>query len=198
MLCAVLSHDWLFATPWVLACQTPLSMGFPRQEYWKGLPFPSLGYLPDPGMEPMSPVLAGRFFTTEAHATPVRGILFFNLSKGWWEEQWLDSYWTRGLVFIWHWLIISSWTTHFFSIGSISFLDTMRRSLRLLPGLISLRSGKLKENERIIRWTTKSCAYTLSGVSARKSFITTIAMYSQGCTIVCTQGINNSTSGISS
>ena len=173
-------------------------MGFPRQEYWKGLPFPSLGYLPDPGMEPMSPVLAGRFFTTEAHATPVRGILFFNLSKGWWEEQWLDSYWTRGLVFIWHWLIISSWTTHFFSIGSISFLDTMRRSLRLLPGLISLRSGKLKENERIIRWTTKSCAYTLSGVSARKSFITTIAMYSQGCIIVCTQGINNSTSGISS
>ena len=36
-----------FATPWTEACQDPLSMGFPRQEYWKGLPFPSLRHLPD-------------------------------------------------------------------------------------------------------------------------------------------------------
>ena len=134
----------------------------------------------------------------EFHTTPVRDILFFNLSKGWWEEQWLDSHWTWGPVCIWHWLIISSWTTHFFSIGSISFLDMMRWSLRLLLGLNSLRSGKLKENEWIIWWTTKSCAYTLSGVSARKSLIITITIHSQGCIIVCTHGINKSTSGISS
>ena len=47
------------------ACQPPLSMGFPRQEYWSGLPFPSPGDLPDPGIEnasPVSPALAGRFF----------------------------------------------------------------------------------------------------------------------------------------
>ena len=43
-------------------------MGFPRQEYWSGLPFPSPGDLPDPGIEPMSPALAGGFFTTEPPA----------------------------------------------------------------------------------------------------------------------------------
>ena len=51
-----------------VARQAPLSMGFPRQEYWSGLPFLSSGTLPDPGIEPMSPAspaLAGRFFTTE-------------------------------------------------------------------------------------------------------------------------------------
>ena len=44
--------------------QAPLSMGFPRQEYWSGLPFPSPGDLRDPGIEPKSPALAGKFFTT--------------------------------------------------------------------------------------------------------------------------------------
>ena len=44
-------------TPWTVACQAPLSMGFSRQEYWSGLPFPSPGDLPDPGIEPRSPVL---------------------------------------------------------------------------------------------------------------------------------------------
>ena len=46
----------LFVTPWTVAHEAPLSMGFPRQEYWSGLPFPSPGDLPDPGMEPTSPV----------------------------------------------------------------------------------------------------------------------------------------------
>ena len=53
--------------PWTIACQVPLSMGFPRQEYWSGLPFPTPGDLPDPGIKPMflmSPVLAGGFFST--------------------------------------------------------------------------------------------------------------------------------------
>ena len=54
-----------FATPWTVACQTPLSIGFPRQEYWSGLPFPSPGDLCNPGVEPASPELAGRLFTTE-------------------------------------------------------------------------------------------------------------------------------------
>ena len=51
-----LSCVWLFATPWTVAYQAPLSMGFSRQEYWSGLPFPSPGDLPDPGIEPRSPV----------------------------------------------------------------------------------------------------------------------------------------------
>ena len=54
------------ATPRTLAHQGPLSMGFPRQEYWSGLPFPSPGDLPDPGIKPVSPALAGEFFAAEA------------------------------------------------------------------------------------------------------------------------------------
>ena len=54
-----------FATPWTVAHQTPLSMGFPRQEYWSGLPFSPLGDFPDPGMESASPALTGVFFTAE-------------------------------------------------------------------------------------------------------------------------------------
>ena len=52
-----LSHVWLFATPWTAAYQAPPSMGFSRQEYWSGLPFPSPGDLPNPGIEPRSPAL---------------------------------------------------------------------------------------------------------------------------------------------
>ena len=64
--CSVVSD---FVTPWTAARQAPLSMGFSRQEYWSGLPFPPPGDLPDPGMEPMSlasPASAGGFFTTTA------------------------------------------------------------------------------------------------------------------------------------
>ena len=56
-------------TPWTAALQAPLSTGFPRQEYWSGLPFPPLGDLPDPGTELtslVSPALPGGFFTTSA------------------------------------------------------------------------------------------------------------------------------------
>ena len=51
--------------PRIVAIQTPPSMGFPRQEYWRALPFPSPGDLPNPGIKPSSPALAGGFFTTE-------------------------------------------------------------------------------------------------------------------------------------
>ena len=50
----VFRHVRLFATPWTTACQFPLSMGFSRQEYWSGLPFPPPGHLPDLGIEPAS------------------------------------------------------------------------------------------------------------------------------------------------
>ena len=51
----LLSHVQLFATSWTVAHQAPSSMGFSRQEYWNGLPFPSPGDLPDPGIEPRFP-----------------------------------------------------------------------------------------------------------------------------------------------
>ena len=63
------SHVQLFATLWTVAHQAPLSIGFSRQEYWSGLPCPSPGNLPDPGIEPvflMSLALASGFFTTSA------------------------------------------------------------------------------------------------------------------------------------
>ena len=61
-----------FVTPWIVACQAPLSMGFPRQEYWSGLPFSSPGDFPDPEIKPTSPALAGRVFTTEPPGKPPR------------------------------------------------------------------------------------------------------------------------------
>ena len=64
-----LSHVRLFATPWTVAHQAPLSMGFSSQEYWSGLPCPPPRDLPNPGIEPTSltsPALAGRFSTNSA------------------------------------------------------------------------------------------------------------------------------------
>ena len=66
----------LFVTPWTVACQAPLSMGFSQQEYWSGLPFPSPGDLPDPGIKPVSPLssaLAGGFFTLNHQGSPPLG-----------------------------------------------------------------------------------------------------------------------------
>ena len=74
--CAVMSDTCpthSHATPWTVAHQAPLSVGFPRQEYCSGLPFPSPGNLPNPGMEhtsPVSPALEGRFFTIEPPGKP--------------------------------------------------------------------------------------------------------------------------------
>ena len=62
------SHNRLFVTPWTVAHQVPLSVAFPRQEYWSVLPCPSPGDLSDPGIKPtfpVAPALAGKFLTTE-------------------------------------------------------------------------------------------------------------------------------------
>ena len=60
-----LSRVWLFVTPWTVAYQAPPSMGFSRQEYWSGLPFPSPGDLPDSGIEPRSPPSQADTLTSE-------------------------------------------------------------------------------------------------------------------------------------
>ena len=61
---------WLFATPWTVTYQAPPSMGFSRQECWTGLPFPSPGYLPDPGIKPGSPALQAEALPSEPPGTP--------------------------------------------------------------------------------------------------------------------------------
>ena len=70
-----LSHVRLFATPWTVAYQAPPSMGFSRQEYWSGLPLPSPGDLPDPGIESGSPAFQADALTSEPPGKP------FHLSK---------------------------------------------------------------------------------------------------------------------
>ena len=66
-----LSLVQLFAAPWTVAHQAPPSMGFSRQEYWSGLPFPSPGDLPDPGIEPRSPALQVDALTSEPPGKPI-------------------------------------------------------------------------------------------------------------------------------
>ena len=74
--CQVVSDS--FVTPGTAARQAPLSMGFPRQEYWSGWPFPSPGDLPDPGIKPTCPALAGGFFTAESPGKPKTSMLYFD------------------------------------------------------------------------------------------------------------------------
>ena len=73
-----LSRVRLFATWWIVAYQAPPSMGFSRQEYWSGLPVPSPGDLPDPGVEPRSPALQADALSSEPPGKPMRGVI----SKG--------------------------------------------------------------------------------------------------------------------
>ena len=75
----MLSHSVVSdsVTPWTVACQAPLSIGFSWQEYWSGLPFPPPGDLPDPGIKLRSPALAGRFFISEPPGKPVNLLMFY-------------------------------------------------------------------------------------------------------------------------
>ena len=66
-----LSRVRLFATSWTVAHQAPPSMGFSRQEYWSGLPLPSPGDLPDPGIEPWSPAFQADALTSEPPGKPL-------------------------------------------------------------------------------------------------------------------------------
>ena len=71
VMCAVCSVVSASAILWTVAHQAPPSVGFSMQEYWSGLPLTPPGDLPNPGVEPVSPALAGRFFTTELPGRPL-------------------------------------------------------------------------------------------------------------------------------
>ena len=90
--CPVVSNS--FAAPWTVDRQASLSMGFPRQECWSGLPFPSPVDLPDPGIKPRSPALAGRFFTPEPTGKPCFLLTLWNfiLVLDAWDLASLDRY----------------------------------------------------------------------------------------------------------
>ena len=73
-----LSRVQLFVTPWTVAYQAPQSMGFSRQECWSGLPFPSPGDLPNPGIEPWSPTLQADALLSEPPGKPKEDIQMVN------------------------------------------------------------------------------------------------------------------------
>ena len=91
-MCQLLSRVQLFAVSWTVSRQVPLSMEFSRQEYWSGLPFPSPGDLPDPGIEPGSPALQADSLPFEPPGNPpsqardgtqvsrIAGVFFYQLS----------------------------------------------------------------------------------------------------------------------
>ena len=84
---SVMSH-WLFATPWTVAYQAPQSMGFSRQKCWNGLPFPSPGDLPDPGIEPGSPALQADALPSEPPGKPMwDGWLQFRKGVQFWKAH---------------------------------------------------------------------------------------------------------------
>ena len=73
-----LSRVWFFATPWTIACQAPLPMEFCRQEHWSGLPFPSPGDLPNPGIKIVSPGLQADSLPREPLRKPITYIVEFS------------------------------------------------------------------------------------------------------------------------
>ena len=79
LLLSCVSHVQLCATPQTVAHQAPPSLGVSRQEHWSGLPFLSLGDLPNPGIELESPALAGGFFTIESPRNPHHLLLFLSI-----------------------------------------------------------------------------------------------------------------------
>ena len=119
-----------FVIPWTVTRQAPLSMGFPRHEYWSGLPFPPPGDLSDPGIEPVSPALAGGFFNTEPsgklsmtwtnlfHSNYMAYGEYYTcfISKNWGIQRWRDFFvqmswskiWEKGIwtQSIWLWDLI--------------------------------------------------------------------------------------------
>ena len=103
---------------WTVAHQAPLSVRFPRQEHWSGLPFLSWGELPNPGTKPMSPAWAGRCFTTGPSTR----------AFGWYREQW-----TRGVKCHYHHGTVVSRT----KLGSFPFLKVFISGIGLLECPVS-------------------------------------------------------------
>jgi len=84
--CSIAQLCPTLGTPWTVACQAPLSMGFPRQEYWSGFPFPSPRNLPNPEIEPTSPAfqavfcIASGFFTAESLGKPMSVYIYSSIA----------------------------------------------------------------------------------------------------------------------
>ena len=126
-----------------LAYQAPLSMGFPRQENWNGLPFPSRGELPEPGIKPMPPALAGRFFSAEPPGKPKGSSLnlwatsleswnhtlthlFYSDSEDYVSDHWAYE-WINPCSLILHTLVITLFHLNFIRYKIITCLNLLRK-----------------------------------------------------------------------
>ena len=116
-------HNWvtehtqqLSVTPWTIACQAPLPMGFPRQAYWNGLSFPSPRVLSNPAIKTMSPTLTGRFFITEPPGEP-HYFWYFSHLYLWDRGDWITTqrgpcHWKKNL-----WLTFPETRGHAMPVG---------------------------------------------------------------------------------
>ena len=118
------------ATPWTVAHQPPLFMGFLRQEYWRGLPFPSPGDLPDPGIKPKSPALQADSLLTEPPGkilSKLKRFIFGEEGIPWSQHAWVGI---QTLMLRNTWL----WASHFTSQGLGFFIHNYHKVLRGLHG----------------------------------------------------------------
>ena len=114
------SHLWLFLTPWTVACKAPLSLEFPRQEYRSGLPFPSPGDLPNPGIESASFSLTGRFFIAEPPGVPK---MLYMIHRNMKIQTRTTLMWSSSFSFL-----SLSLSLFFFFFGKKYFYDSEKRS----------------------------------------------------------------------
>ena len=154
-MCVLCRSDsvWRSVTPWAVAHQAPLSMEFPRQEYWNGLPFPSPGDLPNPGIKTMSPV-------SKADSSPLSHLG----SQAWYGVKSLsvsNSLWPHGLYRLWNSLGQKT------GMGSLSLLQGIFPNQGLNPGLPHCRQILYQLSHqgspRILEWV----AYPFSRGSSR-------------------------------
>ena len=149
-----------FATPWTVAYQAPLSMGFPREEYWSGLPFSSLGDLLIPGIKPISPALAGRFFITELPGKPHQWVYVVQLMCHVWlfatplTAAHLTIFWSQKMSLTILSFTISWSLPKFISIESVMPSNHLILCLPLLCLLSIFPSIRVSSNESAlhIRW----------------------------------------------
>ena len=133
-----LSHVRFFATPWTAAYQAPLSMGFSRQEYWSGVPFPSPGHLPNPGIEPRFPVQQAHALPSEPPGNP--GIMYH--AKGFKLRKKLVPTFQTGVRL--KTLGVRTHITHFFYLQIASMCTTRiaSRAYSSLPYLCSVSCAR--------------------------------------------------------
>ena len=139
-----LSHVQFFATPWTVAHQAPPSMGFSRQEYWSGLPFPFPGDLPDPGIEPRSPAFQADTLTSKLPGKPFKHLGKCKCVSCWTWPLLTDKNWWWSLKW-WH-----------FSSGILYIhTEVISGPLELLLLWVQHKEGKLLYD--LVKWDGWLC-----------------------------------------